>query len=75
MEDPPRKKRRGASMVLAGMLGVVQDMLEGRERKPNEIIREADDSGDGNDEQLAVDLDPLDPAQSRAVFRPWRRPS
>ncbi|MBW3616014.1 MAG: hypothetical protein KY439_12020 [Actinobacteria bacterium] len=73
MEEPPRKKRRGASVVLAGMLGVVQDMLEGRERKPAEIIREADDSGAGNDDPLALDLDPEDPAQSRAVVRPWWR--
>lgn len=73
MEEPPKKKRRGASVVVAGMLGVVQDMLEGREKQPNEIIREADDSGAGDDDPVALDLDREDPARSRAVLRPWRR--
>ena len=75
MEEPATKKRRGASLALAGMLGVVQDVLEGRERKPNEIIRQADDSGAGNDDPLALDLDQEDPTRSRAVVRPWRRKS
>ncbi len=75
MEDPPVKKRRGASLALAGMLGVVQDMLEGRERKPNEIIRQVDDSGTGNDDPLALDLDQEEPTRSRAVVRPWWRRS
>ena len=70
---PPRPRPRTATVVLAGMLGVVQDMLEGRERRRPEVVRAADDSGEPDDEPLLVHLDPHDASRSVATFRPWLR--
>ena len=70
---PAHPRPRTATVVLAGMLGALHDLLEGRERHQPEIIREADDSGVPDDEPLLVHLDPDDASRSVATFRPWLR--
>ena len=70
--DKPKKpvKRRGlgAAMLGAAMVGL-DEALNGPKDEP--AITEVGSSGDGDDDPVALDLDPEDPAQSIAVVRPW----
>ncbi|HUP86543.1 MAG TPA: hypothetical protein VM143_12815 [Acidimicrobiales bacterium] len=57
-------------MLAAAMVGL-QEALEGPKTEPA-IIEVGNSTGD-DDDPIAVDLDPEDPAQSIAVVRPWMR--
>ena len=63
-----RRKTAGGAILAAAMIGL-QEALEGPKDEPISI--EAGSSGDNPDDPLAVDLDPVDPALSVAVVRPW----
>jgi hypothetical protein len=63
-----RRKTAGGALLAAAMVGL-QEALEGPKEQPVEI--EAGSSGNNPDDPLAVDLDPVDPALSVAVVRPW----
>jgi hypothetical protein len=57
-------------MLAAAMIGL-QEALEGPKDEP--VVVEVGSSAPGDDEPVAVDLDPEDPAMSVAVVRPWLR--
>jgi hypothetical protein len=63
-----RRKTIGGAMLAAAMVGL-QEALEGPRDEP--AITEVGSSAGGDDDPVAVDLDPYDPAQSIAVVRPW----
>lgn len=67
---PKRVKRRGlgAAMLGAAMVGL-DEALNGPKEEP--AITEVANSGSNDDDPVALDLDPEDPAQSIAVVRPW----
>lgn len=67
-----RRKTAGGALLAAAMIGV-QEALEGPREEP--AVVEVGNSDTNDDEPVALDLDPEDPAQSIAVVRPWlRRP-
>jgi hypothetical protein len=55
-------------MLAAAMVGV-QEVLEGPKEEP--AVVEVGSGAGRDDDPLAVDLDPDDPAASIAVVRPW----
>ena len=65
-----RVKRRGlgAAMLGAAMVGL-DEALNGPKDEP--AITEVGNSTPDDDDPVALDLDPEDPAQSIAVVRPW----
>ena len=67
---PKRVKRRGlgAAMLGAAMVGL-DEAMNGPKDEP--AITEVGNSTPDDDDPIAVDLDPEDPAQSIAVIRPW----
>ena len=70
--DKPKKrvKRRGlgAAMLGAAMVGL-DEAINGPRDEP--AITEVGNSSGNDDDPVALDLDPEDPAQSIAVVRPW----
>jgi hypothetical protein len=58
-----------AAAMLAGAMVGVAEVLEGPKEEPVEI--ETGSPAGGDDDPLALDLDPYDPAASIAVVRPW----
>lgn len=66
--SPLRRKTVGGAMLAAAMIGL-QEALEGPKDEP--AIAEVGSSDPDDDDPVAVDLDPLDPAASIAVIRPW----
>lgn len=65
-----RRRSAGGAMLAAAMIGV-QEVLEGPKDDP--IVLEIGSGADGDDDPLALDLDPYDPSASVAVVRPWLR--
>ena len=63
------RKNSATGAMLAGSLFGLQKVFEDKER--DEIVMEVDDPGDPEDDPVALDLDPFDPAQSTALLRPW----
>lgn len=55
-------------MLAAAMVGL-QEVLEGPKDEP--VVLEIGSGTPGDDDVLAVDLDPIDPSASVAVVRPW----
>ena len=70
--EPARKKVRrrglGAAMLGAAMVGL-DEAMNGPKEEP--AIVEVGSGAGNDDDPVAVDLDPDDPAQSIAVVRPW----
>ena len=66
---PPPRKRPLAAALLAGAMVGLQEALEGPKEEPA-IVEVHNGPGNDND-PLALDLDPYDPAASIAVVRPW----
>ena len=66
--SPLRRKTVGGAMLAAAMVGL-QEVLEAPKDEP--AIAEVGSSDPNLDDPVAVDLDPLDPAASVAVVRPW----
>ena len=66
--SPLRRKTVGGALLAAAMVGL-QEAMEGPREEP--AITEVGSSGGRDDDPLAVDLDPEDPAASIAVVRPW----
>lgn len=66
---PIRRKTFGGAMLAAAMIGM-QEVLEGPKDEPITIEIGSGTRGD-DDDPVAVDLDPFDPAASIAVVRPW----
>jgi hypothetical protein len=64
----PRKRTLGAAMLAGAMVGL-QEVLEGPKEEP--VILETGSGAGNEDDPLALDLDPYDPAASIAVVRPW----
>ena len=69
---PPSKKRRrrgvGSAMLAAAMIGL-DEAMNGPKEEP--AIVEVGSGAGNDDDPVALDLDPEDPAQSIAVVRPW----
>ncbi len=63
-----RRKTMGGAMLAAAMIGL-QEVLEGPKDEP--ITIEVGSSAGGDDDPVALDLDPFDPSASIAVVRPW----
>ena len=63
-----RRRTVGGAMLAAAMFGL-QEALEGP--RPEPAITEVGNSDPNEDDPVAVDLDPYDPAASIAVIRPW----
>jgi hypothetical protein len=70
MEQAAPRKRRGlgTAMLAAAMVGL-EEALEGPKDEP--AVTEVGNGDDGPDDPVALDLDPVDPAASVAVVRPW----
>jgi hypothetical protein len=58
-----------AAALLAGAMVGLQEALEGPKEEPS--IIEVNNGPGNDDDPLALDLDPIDPAASVAVVRPW----
>jgi hypothetical protein len=56
-------------MLAAAMIGL-QEVLEGPKDEPV-VLEIGSGAGGPDDDPVAVDLDPYDPAASIAVVRPW----
>ena len=71
-ERAARKVRRGRSfggaMLAAAMVGL-DEAMNGPKEEP--AVVEVGSGAGNDDDPVAVDLDPEDPAQSIAVVRPW----
>ena len=67
-----RRKTFAATILAASMVGV-QEALEGPKEEP--VVIDADSGAGNDDDLLALDLDPYDPAASVAVVRPDRQPA
>lgn len=65
---PLRRKTLGGAMLAAAMVGL-QEALEGPKDQP--AVTEVGSSDPGDDDPVALDLDPEDPSASIAVVRPW----
>jgi len=65
-----RRKTAAGALVAAAMFGL-QEALEGPREEP--AVVEVGSSTPDDDQPVAVDLDPEDPAASIAVVRPWLR--
>ena len=65
----PRKRTMAAALLAGAMVGL-QEALEGPKEEPS-IVEVNNGPGNDDDDPLAVDLDPYDPAASIAVVRPW----
>lgn len=67
-EKKVRRRAVGAAMLGAAMVGL-DEALNGPKEEP--AIAEVGSSAGNDDDPVALDLDPEDPAQSIAVVRPW----
>jgi hypothetical protein len=67
----PRISANGS--VMAAMMIGLRDALDSKPKQ--EIVVQRDDSGDPDnpDKPFHLEFDPDDPAQTRAVVRPWKR--
>ena len=74
MTEPTNKKKKahrrtfGGAMLAAAMVGL-DEAINGPKEEP--AIVEVGSGAGNDDEPVALDLDPVDPAQSIAVVRPW----
>ena len=64
-----RRRTVGGAMLAAAMIGM-QEVLEGPKDDPI-VLEIGSGTGGDDDDPVAVDLDPYDPAASIAVVRPW----
>ena len=63
-----RRRGLGAAMLAGAMVGL-DEAINGPKDEP--AITEVGNSTPDDDDPVALDLDPEDPAQSIAVVRPW----